>query len=657
MKWMISSALFLSAMPIYSLSAQNEAPRDEAPRGQATAATKAANEAFAAKLPIADQKDFENAQRGFLGKIEKPILNADGSTAWDVNQFDFMKGAAPDTVNPSLWRQGQLNNIHGLFEVTKGIYQIRGYDLAQMTLIAGKSGWIIIDPLTTPAPAKAGLELANKILGKRPVSAVIYTHSHGDHFGGVWGVMSQADYANGKIDVIGPHGFLRESIGESVIAGTAMNRRVQFQFGTGLPAGKDGHVGVGLGQALSRGDVALIPPTKTVGADGGVMEIDGITFDFMDAGETEAPAELVFYLPQFKALHSAEVVTRNFHNVLTPRGALVRDTLKWSKVIDDMLTRYGVKSDILLASHHWPTWGNDNVRKALKNQRGLYRYVHDQTMRQANQGATLHEIAENIGEPDFAKTDFGVRDYYGTLNHNSKAVYQRYFGWWDGVPANYYQHPPVQAAVKYVEAFGGADKALSIGEKAFQDGDYRWAATIFNHIVYANPTNEAAKKWLASSYEQLGFQSESGAWRNIFLSGAKELREGNVGNAIVSTANERVLNNIPAIDLFDSIATRFNPSKMQGDGGVIQFNFPSSAISVDLGKSVLFPRAVDGDSVTSDASVTISRENFTKILLRTANPLALIQSGDMQISGDTALLTALFGSLDPVNPQFDIVTP
>ncbi|MGB5723416.1 MAG: MBL fold metallo-hydrolase, partial [Parasphingorhabdus sp.] len=388
------------------------------PEGTATEATRTANAEVAASLPIADQTDFENAKRGFLAEItEDKILNEDGSVAWDSRQFDFIAGAAPDTVNPSLWRQAKLNSIHGLFEVVPGIYQIRGYDLAQMTLIAGKSGWIVVDPLTTPAPAKAGLALANKTLGNRPVVAVIFTHSHGDHFGGVAGVASPEDIRAGKVQVIAPHGFLAEAIGESVIAGTAMNRRVQFQFGTALPAGKTGHVGGGLGQKISSGDVALIPPTRSISKDGETLLVDGISFDFMDAGETEAPAELVFYLPQFNALHTAEVATRTFHNVLTPRGALVRDTLKWSKVIDAMLDRYGSKSDVMLASHHWPTWGSGNVRTALKNQRGIYRYVHDQTMRQANQGATMDEIAENIGEPDFAKTDFGVRDYYGTLNH------------------------------------------------------------------------------------------------------------------------------------------------------------------------------------------------------------------------------------------------
>lgn len=630
--------------------------------GVATESTKAANAEVAASLPITDQTDFENANRGFLAKIaDDKILNEDGSVAWDSRQFDFITGAAPDTVNPSLWRQAKLNSIHGLFEVVPGIYQIRGYDLAQMTLIAGKTGWIIVDPLTTPAPAKAGLALANEKLGNRPVVAVIFTHSHGDHFGGVAGVASPEDIQSGKVQIIAPHGFLAEAIGESVIAGTAMNRRVQFQFGTALPVGKTGHVGGGLGQKLSSGDVSLMPPTRSISKDGEYLTVDGISFDFMDAGETEAPAELVFYMPQYKALHTAEVATRTFHNVLTPRGAQVRDTLKWSKVIDNMLAKYGAKSDVMLASHHWPTWGSENVRTALKNQRGIYRYVHDQTMRQANQGATMDEIAENIGEPDFAATDFGVRDYYGTLNHNSKAVYQRYFGWWDAVPAHYHQLPPVAASKKYVAAMGGATKALALGEKAFDAGDYRWAATVFNHLVFADPSDEAARKWLASTYEQLGFQAEAGTWRNIYLVGAKELREGNNVKNAISTANAKVLSGIPAVDLFDAMATRFNPAKMQGDGGIIRFWFPDrkEAVSIDLGKSVMFPRREDYAATAegSDTQITISRALFTKLLMREATAPELIEKKEMLVSGNTALMAAMFGALDEVNPQFNIVTP
>lgn len=651
-KTAILIAALMSAAPICA------AP----PEGIATEATKAANAKVAAELPIADQTDFENARRGFLAKIEADkILNEDGSVAWDSRQFDFIDGAAPATVNPSLWRQAKLNSIHGLFEVVPGIYQIRGYDLAQMTLIAGKTGWIIVDPLTTPAPSKAGLALANKTLGERPVVAVIFTHSHGDHFGGIAGVASPEDIKAGKIQVIAPHGFLAESVGESVIAGTAMNRRVQYQFGTALPAGTTGHVGGGLGQKLSSGDIALVPPTKSIGKDGETLTIDGIGFDFMDAGETEAPAELIFYMPQFRALHTAEVATRTFHNVLTPRGALVRDTLKWSKVIDAMLAKYGEKSDVMLASHHWPTWGTDSVRTALKNQRGIYRYVHDQTMRQANQGATMDEIAENIGEPDFAKTDFGVRDYYGTLNHNSKAVYQRYFGWWDAVPAHYHELPPVEASKKYVEAMGGPERALAVGEKAFNEGDYRWAATVFNHLVFADPADDAAKKWLASTYEQLGFQAEAGTWRNIYLVGARELREGNNTRNSISSANAKVLTRIPAVDLFDAMATRFNPAKMQGEGGILRFWFPDrkEAVSIDLGKSVMFPRKEDYAITAegSDVQITISRSAFTRLLMLETSPMELIRDRQVIISGKDALMATMFLALDEVNPQFDIVTP
>ena len=630
------------------------------PQGVATNATKSANAKVSSALPLGDQTDFENANRGFLAKItDKQILNADGSVAWDIEQFDFIKGAAPDTVNPSLWRQGKLNSIHGLFEVTKGIYQIRGYDLAVMTLIAGKTGWIIVDPLTSPAPSKAGLALANKTLGQRPVRAVIFTHSHGDHFGGVSGVISQDDIQSGKVQIIAPQGFLSEAIGENVLAGTAMNRRAQYQFGTGIAPSKTGQVGTGLGQKLSTGNVELLPPTKSISKSGETLAIDGVSFEFMDASETEAPAEMIFYLPEFRALHSAEVVTRNFHNVLTPRGALVRDSLKWSKVIDAMLAKYGDKSDVMLASHHWPTWGKDNVKTALEHQRGIYRYVHDQTLRQANQGATLLEAAEKIGEPDFAATDFGVRDYYGTLNHNSKAVYQRYFGWWDGVAAHYHELPPVEASKKYVAAMGGAAKVLSVGQSAFNGGDYRWAATVFNHLVFAEPENMLAKKWLASTYEQLGFQAEAGTWRNIYLTGAKELREGNKSDAIIDSANAKVLNSIPALDLFDALAARFNPAKMTGSGGTILFRFPDrkEAVRVELGKSVLFPRAVDYEQVSGDTQISLNRGDFTKILRQEASPAALIQSGAMTISGNAALMAAMFGALDPVDPQFNVVTP
>jgi alkyl sulfatase BDS1-like metallo-beta-lactamase superfamily hydrolase len=626
--------------------------------GTVTEATRQANQSIRANLPLDDQQDFANATRGLLARVEEDrILNADGSVAWQVRQFDFIDGDAPDSVNPSLWRQSRLNSVHGLFQVAEGIYQVRGYDIAVMTLIAGERSWIVVDPLTTAATARAGFELAQQTLGSRPVSAVIYTHSHGDHFGGVRGIVSQEDLAAGNVQIIAPHGFLAEAIGENVLAGTAMSRRAQLQFGSFVPPGTAGNVGVGLGQVLARGPIDMIPPTRELPAEGSSLTLDGVQFEFLDAGETEAPAELVFYLPQHRALHGAEVITRTFHNVLTPRGALVRDALKWSQVIDDVLARYGDRSDVLLASHHWPTWGADEVGQTLRNQRDIYRYVHDQTLRLANQGLTMHEIAEAIGEPDFSATDFGTRGYYGTINHNSKAVYQRYFGWWDAVPANYHQLPPEEASKKYVAAMGGAEQALTTARQAFADGDYRWAATLFNHLVFADGANQVARQWLAATYEQLAFQAEAGTWRNIYLTGAMELRRSPADDAPISSINAGTLSTIPAIDLFNAIATRFNPARMQGEPALIQFDFPdrNETVTVDVRRSVLFPRAAAHPQ--AGTRVTITRSDLTRLLTQEATMPDLLGSGAVRIEGNGAALSTLFGALDPVAPQFDIVTP
>lgn len=625
--------------------------------GQPSAATIAANAARAQALPLADTSDLADADRGLLAQIDGDIRNPDGSTAWSAALAKSLTGAAPASVNPSLWRQSQLTAKHGLFEVVPGLYQLRGYDISVMTIIRGERGWIIVDPLTTPAPAKAGLALVNKVLGARPVSAVIFTHSHGDHFGGVTGVIERADVAAGKVPVIAPHNFLTESIGENVLAGTAMNRRVQFQFGTELPIGATGQVGVGLGPPLSRGNVGLIAPTRQLSLDGETLTLDGIVFEFMDAGATEAPSEFVFYLPQFKALHTAEVVTRNFHNVLTPRGALVRDTLKWSRVIDAMLTRYGSKSEVMLASHHWPSWGQGDVAAKLRNQRDLYRYIHDQTLRLANQGLTMHEIAEAIGEPDFAKSDFGTRGYYGTFNHNSKAVYQRYYGWWDGVPANYHQLPAEAAAKNYVAAFGGRDAALAKGREALAAGDYRWAAMLLNHLVFADGNDRDARAALALAYEQLGFQAESGAWRNIYLVAAQELRRDATVAGPISTTNSALVNSIPAIDLFDALSARFNPAKMTGSEATIAFVFTDSgeAVTVDLRRSVMFPRS--GNDPNATARIIISRADFGRLLAQQVDPQELLASGALQFEGNALAALPLFAALDPVDPAFAVVTP
>ena len=626
------------------------------PSGEATKTTAENNAAVAATLPLSDQQDFIDARRGLLAKIEQDILNPDGSVAWEVKQFDFLEADPPSTVNPSLWRQSQLSAIHGLFEVMPGIYQLRGYDVSVMTLIEGKTGWIVVDPLLSAAPAAAGLELANQTLGKRPVSAVIYTHSHGDHFGGVRGVVAIEDVQSGKVPVIAPHGFTAEVVGESVLAGTAMSRRAQYQFATSVPSGPDGAVGVGLGPKLSTGSIGLIPPTKELSQAGETMDIDGVRFEFFDAGGTEAPSEFVFYIPQYRALHTAEVVTRTFHNVLTPRGALVRDSLAWSRRIDTILTRFADKSDVMLASHHWPSWGTQTVSEKLRNQRDVYRYVHDQTLRMANQGLTMDEIAEQIGEPDFATTDFGARGYYGTFEHNAKAVYQRYFGWWNAVPADYNGLPKTDEAKKWVAAIGGEDKVLEQGKAAFANGEYRWAARLLQTLMFAAPGNDQAREWLASTYEQLGFQSEAGSWRNIYLAAAGDLRTPPVQDSL-NAMSDQVLASIPTADLFDALATRFNPAKYQGAEAVINFTFPDTgeALTVDLRKSVMFPRL--GAASAADVAMTIDRADLNKVLARQVQIPALVEADKVSWTGNPMHLFALFGALDEQQPNFEIVEP
>ena len=634
------------------------------PANEATEATKAAHAEVADRLNLDDTADRDAATRGFLARIEEDaILNPNGSVAWDVRQFDFLQGPAPATVNPSLWRQSALGAIHGLFRIADGVYQVRGYDLANMTLIEGASGWIVVDPLTTAAPASAALKLANDTLGARPVSAVIYTHSHGDHFGGVTGVLPDDSVARAGIPIVAPAGFVEAAVGENILAGTAMNRRVQYQFGTDLPRAPAANVGSGIAQALSRGDVSLVPPTIVLSPEGETRAVDGVTFEFVDASDTEAPSGMVFYMPEKRVLLVGDVVLRGFHNLLTPRGAIVRDGLKWSKLLDDMLVRFAGRADVMLPSHQWPTWGSDNVAQSLRNQRDAYRYVHDQTLRLANQGLTPVEIAEAIGEPDFAATDFGVRDYYGTMNHNAKAVYQRYLGWWDGVPATYHELPPVEASWKYVTAMGGAEAALKVGTQAFEGGDYRWAATVFNHLVFADPQYVPAREWLAATYEQLGFQAEAGTWRNIYLTGARELREGRRGPEGVETVNPRILTSIPAVDLFDALAARFNPAKKDATESVLLFRFPDrrEMVRIDLRSSVMAPRALDYDAEKAangaDLIATIDRGKFTQLLLQRTTPAELVASGDLAFDGNPALLAALFGALDPVDPNFAISTP
>ena len=623
------------------------------PAGTVTEATRAANAQVEARLPLGDRQDFEDARRGKIAEIEDGIIRGpNGETVWDAESFGFLQAAAPASVNPSLWRQSQLLAEHGLFEVADGIYQVRGYDLANMTLIEGGTGWIVVDPLLSVETAAAALELANDALGARPVSAVLFTHSHADHFAGVAGLGLGAD-----VPVIAPHGFTEEAVSENLLAGGIMRRRAGLMFGDALERGPKEQVGVGLGQALSSGTTSLAEVTREIGPEGGEIEIDGVPFVFMDAAGTEAPAEFIFYLPQQRALMMAEVASGTLHNALTLRGAQVRDTLGWSKVIDRALQRFGDDAEVVFASHHWPTWGGEQVRTYMENQRDIYRYVHDQTVRLANRGETMTEIAAQLEEPPFAAEDFSVRGYYGTLNHNAKAVYQRYFGWWDGVPANFDTLPPEEEARRYVAALGGAERVQALGARAFADGDYRWAARLFNHLVFAGEGGTAVREWLAAAYEQLGFQAESGAWRDYYLAAAKELR-GGAPEGRPAPENPAFLAAVPTSDLFDALAVRYDPAKAARTGYTLQFEFPdrNEQLALEVRESVLIPRL--GDTAEAPAAtLSAARSDFDRLIARTATVPELMQAGRLRIGGDPAAFAALFAALDAPTETIPVVTP
>ena len=648
----------ISAFLLAACSAQPEMTADipDAPQPGAVApATAKANTDLAKRLPLSDQQDFKDAARGFLAAIEAPaITDADGTPVWEIAQFDFVSGEAPATVNPSLWRQGELVARHGLFEVAPDLYQVRGYDLSVMTVIRGETGWIVIDPLTNVETAAAALALVNETLGERPVSALIYTHSHADHFGGARGVLPNGA---GDVPVIAPKDFSAEAVSENVIAGNHMTRRATLMFGSTLPRSATGHVSSGLGPGLPRGQVSLIPPTEELGDGITQKTIDGVAFEFMDMGGTEAPSEFVFYLPAFKALHTAEVASGTFHNVLTPRGAKSRDALAWSQGIDDMLREYGAQSDIVLASHHWPKWGTDRVQSHLANQRDIYRYVHDATMRAANAGAGMSEAAEALKEPDFLSEDFGARGYYGTLNHNAKAVYQHYFGWWSGVPAEYHALPPEAAAIKYVAAMGGAEATLRTGIDAYEAGDFRWAAEVLNHLVFADEGGQRAKDWLAATYEQMGYQAESGAWRSYYLTGAQELRAGLVARGMTNPGSADVLRAVPTRTLLDAMAVRFNGEKVSKNPRVLHFVFTDTDERFTLNVNRATAGASPGLSGEANATITLTRDAFNRLIGQQAEFQDLMKAGEISLDGNPLAVRDYLTALETPEMWFDVVTP
>ena len=636
------------------MAAPAENPKD------ATPTTRAQNRAVLDALPFGDTQDFEDARRGFLRTLpDVEIKNDRGRVVWSLKEYAFLGDEqAPPTVNPSLWRQARLNMSHGLFQVTDRIYQIRGFDISNMTIIEGDRGLIVIDPLISTEVARAGLDLYIAHRGSRPVTAVIYTHSHVDHFGGVRGVVDEADVKAGAVEIIAPAGFMEEIVSENVLAGTPMVRRAQFQFGATLPRGPRGQVDAGLGKVTSRGTVTLIPPTRIIAEPFETHRIDGVEIVFQLAPETEAPAEMHMFYPALRALNLAENATHNLHNTYPIRGAQVRDANAWARYLNEALDRFGPDTDVVFAQHHWPVWDNHRVLDFLAKQRDLYKYLHDQTVRLMNHGWKAAEIAERLTLPKSLSETWHVRGYYGTLSHNSKAVYQRYLGWYDANPANLNPLPPVERGRKYVEYMGGAHAAIARALGDFERGEYRFVAEAMSHVVFADPSNTEARRLGADALEQLGYAAESATWRNAYLLGAFELRQGVPNTVARAPVSPDVLRAMNVEQIFDLLGVRLNSEKAEGRRIVINWVFP------DLGRTFVLnlencalTYLAGRQSDRADATVTLDRATLDRLILRELPFADAMQSGSVRVDGDATKVGELLGLLDEFTLMFEVIEP
>jgi alkyl sulfatase BDS1-like metallo-beta-lactamase superfamily hydrolase len=624
-------------------------------------ATRAANAAMAARLPFADRRDFEAARRGLIAPVPDGVVKADsGTVLWNLGEYAFIDGElAPSTVNPSLWRLARLNMANGLFKVTERVYQLRGFDIANMTVLEGDSGLILIDPLTTAEVARAALAHYFAHRPKKPVVAVIYSHSHVDHYGGVRGVVDEADVASGEVKVIAPAGFMDAVGGETVLAGLPMFRRSQFQFGTLLPRGARGQVDAGLGKGVARGTPGLIAPTMSIGKAVEMHVIDGLEIVFQLAPETEAPAEMHMFYPRLGVLNMAENACPLLHNFIPLRGSVVRDPRIWSKYVGDAMEMYGPRTEVLIGQHHWPTWGREAVLEHLEAQRDLYKHIHDQTLRYMNKGWRPAEIAEAIDLPPGLADRWSVRGYYGTVSHNVKAVYQRYLSWYDGNPCNLHPLPPAPAARKFVEYMGGADAVIARAKADFAKGEFRWVAQVMKEVVFAEPANTEARALCADALEQMGYQAESATWRNAFLYGAQELRHGVFTVPARGTMAADTLRGLSTDVFFDMLAVRLDPAKAAGQAMVINWHFTDRGekLALTLKNCTLTHRSGTwaDDAV---ASIVTTRETLDGMILGRVKIPDALASGALRIEGDGSRLAALFAMLEPpTGLMFEVLTP
>jgi len=639
-----------------ALAACGQKAGPEAAASDASATTLAANQAMAKTLKLDDQQDFEDALRGFIAAPTGKLLGSDGAVLKDFDTYAFLQGKAPDTVNPSLWRHAQLNAQAGLFKVMDGVYQLRGFDIANLTLIEGKTGWIVVDPLTTRESASYAMAFAEKHLGKKPITAMVFTHAHVDHFGGALGLLSPQEVVQRKIPVVAPAGFMEEATSENVLAGTGMGRRSIYQFGRDLPRNAKGNVDTGLGKDVIYGSVGMLVPTWLIIRPTQQLQLDGIDFVFHNVPNAECPAELTFSIPDKRLYDGAENLSQTMHNLLPIRGAKVRDALRWSNYMDQALDH--VKdADVYIASHNWPIWGRERITEFITKHRDVYKYTHDQTLRLANAGYTAREIADMVKLPESLSSYFGARGYYGDLRHNVKAVYQFYLGFYDGNPANLNPLPHQESARRYLELLGGADKAVAAAQTAYDKGDYRWAAELLNHAVFGDPSSKAARELLARTYEQMGYMAEAATWRNAYLTGAQELRSGPPVKGVSKALVLDMLLLTPTERFLEAMAVALNGPDAEGKNLKINLVLSDQKESYVLWieNAVLHFKSAPPAS-DANATLTLTRDIFVRMIAGTAGAKDTLMNKDLQVSGSRIDLIRFFTLLDKSDGRFPIVT-
>jgi alkyl sulfatase BDS1-like metallo-beta-lactamase superfamily hydrolase len=626
----------------------------------ASASVVARHAATLQALPFSDTRDFEEASRGFLGTIDQAkIMSATGRVVWSLEPYGFLSTAdAPPTVDPSLWRQSRLNMHHGLFEVLPGVYQVRGLDIANMTLIEGDRGVIVVDTLTSIEGARAAMELYFQHRGKRKVAAVIFTHTHTDHWGGARGVLDDETLAKGSVPIIAPNLFMEHAVSENIIAGPAMLRRAQYQFGPFLAKGPRGQVDCGLGKSMAAGSVALLRPTDLIIATGDKRTIDGLEFEFQMAPNSEAPAEMHFFVPRYKLLNLAENCTHNFHNLLPFRGADVRDALAWSKYLGEALQMWGGKADAMCGQHHWPVWGRDRIDTMIRQQRDLYKFAHDQTIRLMNHGLTATEIAETIKLPASLDGAWHARGYYGHIRHNVKAIYQKYLGWYDANPVNLDPLPPVESGRKYVEYMGGSEAILERAAKDFAKGEFRFVAQALSHLVFAEPDNQRARAMLADTLEQLGYAAESATWRNAYLFGAQELRQGMPKTPPRPPMPRETLAALRTSQLWDVLGVRLNGSKAEGKRIVLNWSFTDSNETFVLNlENCALTYIAGAQAAEADAGFTLARSTLDEVIAKQTTFPEAVASGKIKFTGNPMKLAEMIALMDEFPRMFEIVEP